>query len=303
MITSNDCEGGGEVFQIGVPSRKSKETKENQIEKLDLDFFGTDPAYLTVSGQLHAEALAASLGRVYTFGPIFRAEQSHSSKHLAEFWMLEGEIAFIESLDELLSHIQDMLLDNLQSLVHRFSFMLESMNPSLQDICCNGKDEFKRISYSDAIEMLKHESKHSNIQWGDPFCKDAEIFLARNGPIFVTDYPTALKPFYMKQNNDGDTVACVDLLMPGMGEILGGSLREDNIDKLKNAIMRMKIENKENEPIGDRLNWYWNDLRRFGSFPHGGYGLGFERWIQFISASNSIKDVIPFPRSARKLMF
>ena len=282
-MTEHDCEGGGEVFRV----------------EADRPDFFSKPAYLTVSTQLHLEIAASSLSRVYSFGPVFRAENQHTTKHLSEFWMLECEISFLESLDILLNFIERMLKTSVESLIPS-SNNLQLDKDRINDIVYK---PFAKISYTEAIEELSKISEKFEypIFWGKDLQTEHERYLAEEifgGPVFVTDYPEQLKPFYMKLNEDGKTVKCCDLLVPGIGEIVGGSLREDNYFGLKK-----RIEQKFNVKNGPNpLQWYL-DLRKFGSAPHGGFGLGFDRFLQFISGTRNIRDVVMIPRFAGSIKF
>lgn len=269
IITEHDCEGGGEAFHVG----SSKEL-----------FFGK-PAYLTVSTQLHLELAAASHPRVYSFSPVFRAENQQTTRHVCEFWMLECEMAFMDTLDQLLGTIESLL----SGMTHRLGL----------DTVMFG-DQIKRISYTESVsELQKFNSKFEvPIVWGADLRTEHERFIAEQmfkGPVFVTDYPVELKPFYMKANVDNKTVACCDLLVPGVGEIVGGSLREDNPDVLKESLTRKLGQ------IGD-LSWYL-DLRKYGGTRHGGFGLGFDRFLQYISGTKNIRDVIMIPRFCGSIKF
>jgi asparaginyl-tRNA synthetase len=255
IITEHDCEGGGEAFRI---------------EASKPDFF-SKPAYLSVSTQLHLEMAAASLQRVYSFSPVFRAENQQTTKHLSEFWMLECEMAFLSDFNALLGTIEQLIRS-----------------------CCEGMVPIHRISYTDAVKELlsaKNVQFDNPVYWGADLKTEQEKFLAEvvfNGPVFVTDYPSEVKPFYMKLNSDGRTVACCDLLVPGVGEVVGASLREDDYDVLKTS-MEQKLGLKHN------LDWYL-DLRKFGGTQHGGFGIGFDRLIQYISGTSNIRDTVMIPR-------
>lgn len=284
ILTEHDCEGGGEVFRV----------------EADRPEFFSKPAYLTVSTQLHLEIAASSLSRVYSLSPVFRAENQHTTKHLSEFWMLECEIAFLENLDMLIRFIESMLTTSVKALVDLSSNELALDQERIKDII---DKPFARISYSDAIrELLKVSGQFSyHISWGKDLQTEHERYLAEkvfSGPVFVTDYPQHLKPFYMKLNEDGKTVKCCDLLVPGIGEIVGGSLREDDYTILKTSI-EQKF-NLKDDP--NPLQWYL-DLRKFGSVPHGGFGLGFDRFLQFISGTPNIRDVVMIPRYAGSIKF
>lgn len=282
ILTEHDCEGGGEVFRVEAERR---------------DFF-SKPVFLTVSTQLHLEMAAAAFPRVYSLSPVFRAENQHTTKHLSEFWMLECEISFLDHLDNLLGFIEQFLKLSAKDLLERSKNDCLDRDKSYQII----HSPFAKITYTDAVKELSNfEGKfiHS-LSWGKDLQTEHEKFLAEEvfkGPVFVTDYPANLKPFYMKSNNDGKTVSCLDLLVPGIGEIVGGSLREDNYDKLKLNI-HQKIGTEEETP----LQWYL-DLRKFGSVPHGGFGLGFDRFLQFLSGTNNIRDTVMIPRYEGSIKF
>ncbi|KZV99479.1 asparaginyl-tRNA synthetase [Exidia glandulosa HHB12029] len=265
-LTQNDCEGGGEAFALAAPAP---------------DMFG-HPAYLTVSAQLHLEAMAAALPRVYTLSPAFRAESSATSRHLSEFWMLEAELAFADSLEDIMALTEGCV---------------RAVLPKASD---TDPSPWPRITYAQAVDALaaahpqvkfEYEPRH-----GDPLRSDHERWLAEvwanDRPVFVTSYPAAHKPFYMLPNDDGtDTVACFDLLIPRVGELAGGSLREHRLDRLQDAMKRHGVNER------GELEWYL-DLRRWGSTPHGGFGLGFERLVAFVTGTESVKECVPFPRWA-----
>lgn len=289
IITSNDCEGAGELFQV-EPSSKMKLPEEN--------FFDV-PAFLTVSGQLHLEVMSGAFTRVFTFGPTFRAENSQSRRHLAEFYMVEAEISFIESLQDLMQVMEElfksatlMVLSSCPEdveLCHKF--IAPGQKDRLEHML---KNNFLIISYTEAMEILKQASQNFTFtpEWGDDLHTEHEKYLVKhcgNIPVFVINYPLALKPFYMRDNEDGPqhTVAAVDLLVPGVGELFGGSLREERFHFLEQRLARLGLT--------EAYQWYL-DLRRFGSVPHGGFGMGFERYLQCILGIDNIKDVIPFPR-------
>ncbi|CAG8533367.1 4176_t:CDS:2 [Funneliformis mosseae] len=286
IITTSDCEGGGEVFKL---------TTVNSEE-----FFGK-PVYLTVSGQLHAESISSSISRVYSIGPIFRADKSLTSKHLSEFWMLESEISFIDSLKDLNDFIENSIKYVIQFLLNNSYHDLEYFNQFIDDNLLNRlehtlKIPFITMSYNDAINIL---SKNSfDISFGSPIQSQHEKFLSTNycnSPLFIINYPKEIKPFYMRFNDDNKTVACTDLLLPKIGELVGGSLREERYSLLENNIL---IKGSSL----DDYKWYL-DLRKYGSFPHGGFGMGIERFLLYITGLDNIKDVIPFPRSTNYCKF
>jgi len=297
IITSNDCEGAGETFTVtNIDTRINDMIKNNKINYKN-DFF-EKKAFLTVSGQLHAESYAIGLSKVYTFGPTFRAENSNTSRHLAEFWMVEPEAAFI-SFDELMNLaenyikfcIKKVLEDNIDDLEFIDKYIYKGKKEFLENLI---ESSFKKISYTEVVEILINDyddkSKFDKIEkWGDDLNSSQEKYItSKYGPTIVYDYPKEIKSFYMKVNKDGKTVQAMDILVPEIGEIIGGSMREENYENLVEVIKNKNI----NE---DNLSWYL-DLRRFGSAPHGGFGLGFERLIMLITGLSNIKDCIPFPR-------
>ncbi|XP_007939081.2 probable asparagine--tRNA ligase, mitochondrial [Orycteropus afer afer] len=289
IITSNDCEGAGELFQV-EPSSKMKVPEEN--------FFNV-PAFLTVSGQLHLEVMSGAFTQVFTFGPTFRAENSQSRRHLAEFYMVEAEISFVESLQDLMQVMEGlfktttmMVLSNCPEdveLCHKF--IAPGQKDRLEHML---KNNFLIMSYTEAVEILKQASQNFTFtpQWGADLHSEHEKYLVKhcgNIPVFVINYPLVLKPFYMRDNEDSPqhTVAAVDLLVPGVGELFGGGLREERFHFLEQQLARSRLT--------EAYQWYL-DLRRFGTVPHGGFGMGFERYLQCILGVDNIKDVIPFPR-------
>jgi len=289
IITTSDCEGAGEMFRVIAPPDTIKDESS--------EFFGK-PANLTVSGQLQAEVYALALGKVYTFGPTFRAENSNTSRHLAEFWMVEPEIAFCDLAENMVLAesflkylIQYILKHNEQDLQLFAQFIDKKLHKKLESVL---KSSFSRITYTEAISILEKAGNNFDfpIRWGVDLQAEHERYLCEeifSNPVFVTDYPKEIKPFYMRLNDDNKTVAAMDLLLPGIGEIIGGSQREERYDFL---LSRMKDLNFNL----DDYSWYL-DLRRFGTVPHSGFGLGFERFIQFATSMNNIRDVIPFPRT------
>ncbi|KAJ8965239.1 hypothetical protein NQ317_006205 [Molorchus minor] len=290
ILTSNDCEGAGEIFKV-IPDNEALLT-DMVREKVPLHeaFFNTK-VFLSVSGQLHLEAAAHSLHKVYTFGPTFRAENSKTRLHLSEFYMVESEIAFLEKLEELIQIIEELIKSVTKSLLNR-------CEDDIQLFCTENKisftwldKNFPILTYSEAIGILKsnRENFKTDIDYNKGFSKEHEIFLVNycgGSPTFIINWPKVMKPFYMKECEDEDTeVAALDLLAPGVGEIVGGSLRENNYIKLKNRLPK----------LSEQLEWYL-DLRKYGGVPTGGFGLGFERYLLFLLGINNIKDTIPFPR-------
>ena len=287
IITSNDGEGAGEMFRAT--------TIDNT--EFDKDFFGKE-AYLTVTGQLHVEAFALTYRDVYTFGPAFRAENSNTSRHASEFWMIEPEIAFadleddMDLIEDMVKYCIDYVLDNAPEEMKFFESMIDK--ECIKRIKAVRDSDFKRMTYTEAIEILeKNNDKFDyKVFWGADLQTEHERYLTEEiykRPVFVTDYPKEIKAFYMKMNDDNKTVAAVDCLVPGIGEIIGGSQREDDYDKL---VARMKELGLKEEDYG-----FYLDLRKYGSTRHAGFGLGFERCIMYLTGMSNIRDVIPFPRT------
>eukprot|EP00073_Rattus_norvegicus_P042538 XP_017444437.1 PREDICTED: probable asparagine--tRNA ligase, mitochondrial isoform X1 [Rattus norvegicus] len=287
VLTSNDCEGAGELFQV-EPSSKIKVPEEN--------FFDV-PAFLTVSGQLHLEVMSGAFTQVFTFGPTFRAENSQSRRHLAEFYMVEAEVSFVESLQDLMQVMEGLFKATTEMVLSHCPEDVELCHQFIasgQKTRTYAKKHFLIISYAEAIEILKQASQNFTFtpKWGVDLQTEHEKYLVRhcgNIPVFVINYPSELKPFYMRENEDDpqNTVAAVDLLVPGVGELFGGSLREERYHVLEQRLARSGLTKA--------YQWYL-DLRKFGSVPHGGFGMGFERYLQCILGVDNIKDVIPFPR-------
>jgi len=301
VITGSDAEGAGEMFRVTNldPEMVKKQGKMDFKE----DFFGQE-ANLTVSGQLSAEMFALALGDVYTFGPTFRAENSNTSRHAAEFWMLEPEMAFCdlkENMDhgeELVKYLTQHAINECSEDMNLFTSFVDKSLPKLFDILLN--TQFGRISYTQAIEiLLKSKQKFEfPVKYGTDLQSEHERFLAEvyfKKPIFLTDYPKEIKPFYMRSNDDGKTVAAVDLLVPRIGELIGGSQREERL-----SVLEKRMEDY-NLPMEDY--WWYLDSRKFGSVPHSGFGMGFERFLMMITGINNIRDVIPFPRTPGSIDF
>ncbi len=299
IITASDCEGAGALFRVSTidPDAPPKDDKG----KVDYtkDFFGK-PAYLTVSGQLQGEAFACALGKIYTFGPTFRAENSNTPRHLAEFWMVEPEMAFhelIDNMDLAEAFLKRIISDALKYCMEDLKFFAERLdnNKGLFDKLNNVlNNPFKRVSYTEGVDILLKSGKtwEFPVAWGTDLQSEHERYLAEQHfkcPVILYDYPRTLKPFYMKVNDDGKTVRAMDVLVPGVGEIIGGSQREERLDVLE---QRMKEQGLHPEGY----SWYC-DLRRYGTVPHSGFGLGLERTILFLSGMANIRDVIPFPRT------
>ena len=321
IVTGSDAEGAGEMFRVSTLDPKNPPLNEEGNTDFKQDFFGKE-TNLTVSGQLEAEAYALALGDVYTFGPTFRAENSNTTRHLAEFWMIEPEMAFYDLNDNMdlaekfitsvLRKILKTCEKDLKFLDERFA-KEESSKPQLQrsstgllekiEFVVN--NNFKRLSYTEAIEILKNSkpNKKKKFQypvneWGIDLQSEHERYLVEkhfNCPVILYDYPANIKAFYMRRNDDGKTVRAMDILFPGIGEIVGGAQREERLEVLEKRIKVMNIDVEE-------LRWYL-DLRRFGSVPHSGFGLGFERLVQFTTGMGNIRDVIPFPRTPQNAAF
>ena len=303
LITPMDCEGAGELFRVTTLDPARPPRKESNDVDFGEDFFGR-PTYLTVSGQLEAEALACALGRVYTFGPTFRAENSNTARHLSEFWMVEPEMAFfdldqdMELAESFLKYLIDTLLSTGTEDMEFFDQRIQSgIIETLRQILGS---EFHRIPYDEAIRLLEASSKDFEYptSWGHDLQTEHERYLTEEvfkGPVIVYDYPSLIKPFYMYVNDDQRTVRAMDVLVPRTGEIIGGSQREDRYD-----VLRARMEEKGVDP--EAYGWYL-DLRRFGSVPHAGFGLGFERFVQFVTGMANIRDVIPFPRTPKSASF
>ena len=293
IITTSDCEGAGEMFTVTALTGEQL----RQPEPFQQDFFGRR-AGLTVSGQLQAEIFALSHGRVNTFGPTFRAENSNTARHLAEFWMLEPEMAFCDLacdmavaealIKDLVAAVQSNCADELE-LFERFV-----SKGLLQKLEAVQAQPFARMTYTEAVEALQQSGKKFEfpVQWGNDLQSEHERFLCEElagRPLIVTDYPKTIKPFYMRLNDDGTTVAAMDILVPGIGELVGGSQREERLELLEGRMRAAGLDLEE-------YSWYL-DLRRFGSVPHAGFGLGFERLVQFVTGISNIRDVMPFPRT------
>jgi asparaginyl-tRNA synthetase len=303
IITANDCEGAGEQFTVTCfDLNKLPKTDKGQVD-WEKDFFGKH-SHLTVSGQLEGEFLALSMGDIYTFGPTFRAENSNTTRHLAEFWMIEPEMAFAD-LQTNMQVAEDFVRYLCAAIVRdcpeELAFLCDMYKGmTVDEISCLAETKFARVSYTDAVsELLKSNVKFEfPVKWGTDLQSEHERFLTDNvfkGPVIVTDYPKDFKSFYMRLNDDGKTVAAMDVLAPRIGEIIGGSQREERLEHLE----RMMIE--KNIPSAD-LQWFL-DLRRFGSVPHAGFGLGFERIVQYITGMGNIRDVIPCPRTPGNVAF
>lgn len=297
IITASDCEGAGELFTVTNLNLNEIPKTEDQLVDFSQDFFGRQ-AYLTVSGQLQAEVMAMTFGNVYTFGPTFRAENSNTSRHLAEFWMVEPEMAFcdlqgdMDLAEEFLKYVFSSVLENCPEDMEFFNKRIDNTVLATADNIIN--NQFERITYTDAIAQLEKADRKFEypVEWGTDLQSEHERYLAEElfqKPVIVSDYPIGIKAFYMRLNDDGKTVAAMDVLAPKIGEIIGGSQREERLD-----VLHQRIQNQGMNP--EELWWYL-DLRRYGTVAHAGFGLGFERLVQFMTGMGNIRDVIPFPRT------
>ncbi|PLX93380.1 MAG: asparagine--tRNA ligase [Desulfuromonas sp.] len=296
IITASDCEGAGELFRVTTLDPLSPPQGDNGID-WGADFFG-EKTGLTVSGQLEGELFATAFGDIYTFGPTFRAENSNTSRHAAEFWMIEPEMAFADlAADCALAEdfLRELVTNTLNDCAEDLAFFDQRIEPGLiarlEALVCA---DFARMSYSEAIERLEKAPRNFQfpVAWGCDLQSEHERYLTEEvvgGPLFVTDYPEKIKAFYMRQNDDGRTVAAMDLLVPRVGELIGGSQREERLDLLSARMQKFGI-------APESLDWYL-DTRRFGSCPHAGFGLGFERLLMYVTGMENIRDVIPFPRT------
>ncbi|MCH9627372.1 MAG: Asparagine--tRNA ligase [Chlamydiales bacterium] len=296
IITLSDCEGAGKLFNVSTLDKANPPRNEMGEVDHSHDFFSKE-AYLTVSGQLNAEIYACALSDVYTFGPTFRAENSHTSRHLAEFWMIEPEMAFADIHDDMdlaeryLKAIFKEVLDTCPEDMELFDrFVCKGVMERLQNIV---EAPFQRITYTEAVNILLKSGKQFEfpIAWGCDLQSEHERFLCEEHfkqPIIVHDYPAAIKSFYMRNNDDGKTVAAMDVLVPGVGEIIGGSQREERLDILEAKMGESELDKKD--------YWWYLELRKYGSVPHAGFGAGFERLVQFVTGMENIRDVIAFPR-------
>jgi len=302
IITTSDCEGAGEMFAVSTLNPENMPTENGKIDYTK-DFFGKR-AGLTVSGQLEAETYACALGNVYTFGPTFRAENSNTRRHLAEFWMVEPEMAFADINDDAelaqnyIQYLFRYVLDNCGDDLNFFNARIDKT--LLERLTTLAASRFEIISYTEAVDILiKSDAKFEfPVRWGIDLQSEHERYLteqAFNTPVTVIDYPKEIKAFYMRQNDDDKTVAAMDVLLPQVGEIIGGSQREDRLDLLEQRIRESNLDPAD--------YWWYCDLRRFGSVPHAGFGLGFERIVQFCSGMHNIRDVIPFPRTPNNAEF
>ena len=297
IITSSDCEGAGELFKVSTLDTLNRESATNPED----DFFGTS-TFLTVSGQLNVESYACALSKVYTFGPTFRAENSNTSRHLAEFWMIEPEIAFADLLanaalaENFLKAVVSKIMANCEKDIEFFN---ERVDPNLiEKLQALVEKKFTLMSYSDAIEVLQKSGSEFEfpVSWGNDLQSEHERFLTENitsGPVVVTDYPKDIKAFYMRLNDDEKTVAAMDVLVPGVGELIGGSQREERLEVL---------DSRMDEHLREEL-WWYRELRKYGTVPHAGFGLGFERLVLYLTGMENVRDAIPFPRTPKNVSF
>ena len=298
LITGSDCEGAGEMFQVTTMDLNNIPKTEDGAVDFTKDFFAK-PTNLTVSGQLNGETYAMAFRNIYTFGPTFRAENSNTTRHAAEFWMIEPEMAFcdlsgyMDTAEAMTKYVIRYVLDNCPDEMAFFNQFIDKGLIERLELVANS--EFGRISYTEAIEILKKNNKKFQfpVEWGVDIQTEHERYLTEvvfKKPVFVTDYPKEIKSFYMKQNPDGKTVAAADMLVPGIGELIGGSQREEDYDKLVARMDELGLDKSS-------YDWYLN-LRKFGGVEHAGYGLGFERMIMYLTGIQNIRDVLPFPRTA-----
>ena len=302
MITASDAEGAGEMFRVTTLNLDDLPMKDGAVNNEE-DFFGK-PAFLTVSGQLEAEIFALGMSDVYTFGPTFRAENSNTSRHLAEFWMVEPEVAFCdldglaELAEDFLKHIFSEVLENCGEDMGFFNrWYKDDAISTLEGIVSSN---FERLTYTEAVDILikSGESFEYPVAWGLDLQSEHERYLTEKRvgrPVIVTDYPTEIKAFYMRENDDGKTVRALDVLVPGIGEIIGGSQREERGDVL--------LERLRKAGLPEEAYWWYLDLRKYGTVPHSGFGLGFERTVQFVTGVPNIRDVSPFPRTPKNAEF
>ena len=303
IITGSDCEGAGEMFRVTTLDLNNLPKKEDGTVDNSKDFFGKE-TNLTVSGQLSGETFCSAFRNIYTFGPTFRAENSNTARHASEFWMIEPEIAFadleanMELAESMVKYIIKFVMDECPEEMEFFNnFIEKGLFDKLNNVL---NSDFGRLTYTEAIDILLKSGKKFDypVEWGIDLQSEHERYLAEEyfkKPVFLTDYPKDIKAFYMKLNPDGKTVRAMDLLAPGIGEIIGGSQREDSLEILENRITELGMKPEDYE--------FYLDLRRFGSFPHSGYGLGFERIIMYITGMTNMRDVIPFPRTPNNAEF
>lgn len=303
IITGSDCEGAGDMFRITTLDMDKPPRGDKGEIDYSQDFFAK-PTFLTVSGQLEGEIYASALSDVYTFGPTFRAENSNTSRHLAEFWMIEPEMAFADindNMDNAEAYLKYVIKYALENCVEDMQFFDKHISPGLLDrLKLIVETPFERATYSYAVRILEKSGKTFDypVKWGVDLQSEHECFLAEEffqKPVIITDYPKEIKSFYMRSNDDGKTVAAMDVLVPKIGEIIGGSQREERLDYLEKKI--------KDAGLNEQDYWWYLELRKYGTVPHAGYGVGFERLVQFVSGMENIRDVIPFPRHPGKAEF
>ncbi|KDN10487.1 asparagine--tRNA ligase [Gilliamella sp. Imp1-1] len=303
IITASDTEGAGEMFRVSTLDMLNLPKFDNGKVDFDKDFFGKE-AFLTVSGQLNAETYACALSKVYTFGPTFRAENSNTTRHLAEFWMMEPEVAFAD-LDDNAKLAEDMLKYVFKEVLEKRADDMQFFAQHVDKEAINRLEnfinaDFAQVDYTDAITILQNcDAKFENpVSWGIDLASEHERYLAEQhfkAPVVVKNYPKDIKAFYMRMNDDGKTVAAMDVLAPGIGEIIGGSQREERLDMLDKRMEELGLKKED--------YWWYRDLRRYGTVPHSGFGLGFERLIVYVTGVQNVRDVIPFPRTPRNANF
>ena len=303
IITASDCEGAGEMFRVTTLDMDNPPRNEDGTVDYTKDFFGK-PANLTVSGQLNAENFAMAFGDVYTFGPTFRAENSNTQRHAAEFWMIEPEMAFcdlkgdMDVAEAMIKHIITTVMEKCPDEINFFnSFVDKGLKERLEHVAAA---DFGRVSYTEAVELLKQNNDKFDykVEWGCDLQTEHERYLTEQifkKPVFVTDYPKEIKAFYMRLNDDGKTVAAADCLVPGIGEIIGGSQREERLDLLEGRIKELGMKPED--------YWWYLDLRRYGGCKHAGFGLGFERMVMYLTGISNIRDVLPHPRTVGNAEF
>ncbi|MBQ9714979.1 MAG: asparagine--tRNA ligase [Clostridia bacterium] len=303
IITASDCEGAGEMFKVTTLDLEKVAKKEDGSVDFSQDFFEKS-ANLTVSGQLNAETYAMAFGNVYTFGPTFRAEKSNTTRHAAEFWMIEPEIAFADLQDnmqlaqDMVKYIITYVMENCKQEMEFFNQRVDTGLIERLTNLVNSK--FGQVTYTDAVKILEknNENFEFKVYWGCDLQTEHERYLTEkvfNGPVFVTDYPKEIKAFYMRMNDDNKTVAAMDMLVPGVGELIGGSQREERLDLLLARMKELGLNEKD--------YWWYLDLRKYGGTKHAGYGMGFERMVMYLTGVNNIRDVLPFPRTVSNAEF
>ena len=303
LITASDTEGAGEMFRVSTLDMENLPRTEDGKVDYDQDFFGKE-SFLTVSGQLNGETYASALSKIYTFGPTFRAENSNTSRHLAEFWMVEPEVAFAD-LNDVAGLAEAMLKYCFKAVLEErrddLEFFAQRVDKTvIERLEAFVSSDFAQVDYTDAIEILKESGKkfEFDVEWGIDLSSEHERYLAEEhfkAPVVVKNYPKDIKAFYMRLNDDGKTVAAMDVLAPGIGEIIGGAQREERLDVLDTRLEAMGLEKED--------YWWYRDLRRYGTVPHSGFGLGFERLVSYVTGVSNIRDVIPFPRAPRSANF